>query len=147
MYNTWKNIYFISFLICKIGQSLTLFIYLNIYHLACFWAVPEKKNKEAGLRTYFFEKTPGFCRFFTLPLEIPDRTRLHPCKLHKIVLHPSEILRPKMKAPGNSTWLFLDHSQKFLVVFNQPPENPLPTISLSWKFYILRRNSPFHFWL
>ena len=38
------------------------------------WAIPEKKNKQEGLRGYFFEKTHGSFRFFILPLKIPDKT-------------------------------------------------------------------------
>ena len=42
-------------------------------------------------------------KFFTFPLKIPDKTKLHTKTLHIIVLHPSEILRPTTKTPGNST--------------------------------------------
>ena len=41
------------------------------------WAIPEKKKKR-GLRAYIFENPPGIFWFFTLPMEIPDKTRLHP---------------------------------------------------------------------
>ena len=41
-----------------------------------YWAIPEKKT--GGLRTYVFETPPGIFRFFTLPMEILDKTRLHP---------------------------------------------------------------------
>ena len=54
------------------------------------------------LRT-FFENSPVIFRVFTLPLKIPDKAKLDPQKLHKIVLHPSEILRPKTKIPRNFT--------------------------------------------
>ena len=67
------------------------------------WAIPEKNQGGRELRTYVFEKTPGIFRFPTLPLEIPDKTKLHPWKLRKILIHPLEILRPETKAPGNST--------------------------------------------
>ena len=49
-----------------------------------YWAIPEKKT--GGLRTYIFENPPEIFRFFTLPMEIPNKTRLHPEKLYKIVL-------------------------------------------------------------
>ena len=42
-------------------------------------AIPEK-NKwggEGGLRPYFFKSPPGIFHFFTLPLDIPDKTKLH----------------------------------------------------------------------
>ena len=58
-------------------------------------AIPEK-SQTWGLRTSLF-------RFFTLPPEIPDKTRFHPKDFHKIVLAPLEISRPKVKTLGNST--------------------------------------------
>ena len=65
----------------------------------------EKKNRAGGggLRTYFFKILPRILRFLTLPLEIPDKTKLHPSKLRKIVLHPSQVLRPTTKTPENFT--------------------------------------------
>ena len=88
------------------------------YHNGLF----QKKPNRGGLRTYLFETPPGFFRIFTLPLEIPDKTRLHSKKLHKT---------------GNST-LFLISSRKIHLLFLQYP----------WKFHIL--NSPpspvFFFW-
>ena len=36
------------------------------------WTIQEK-NKQTGLEDFFF-----FEKFFALPLEIPDKTRLHP---------------------------------------------------------------------
>ena len=71
------------------------------------WAVPaENQTGEwRGLRIYFLDP-PGNFRFFTLPLEIPDKAKFHPCKLHKIFLHSLKILRSKIKTPENSTWFF-----------------------------------------
>ena len=71
-----------------------------------------KKNKQGegggGLRTYFFENPVGiFCLFISL-LEIPDKSKVHPWKLCKTVLHPSEIPRPKITTPGNSTCYFFN---------------------------------------
>ena len=40
------------------------------------------------LRIYFFENPPGIFRFFTLPLEILDKTKLNPWIFHKIVSDP-----------------------------------------------------------
>ena len=51
-----------------------------------------RKKQTGGLRTYFFKYPLKFLGFLLLPLEITDKTRLHPYKLHKIVLCPSEIL-------------------------------------------------------
>ena len=73
----------------------------------------------------FLNSPPGIFRCFTLSLEISDKTRLYPQKLHKIMLHPSEILRPKTKIPGNCTWFFLDDAWKFDFVFNKLLENLL----------------------
>ena len=50
------------------------------------WTIPEKIQTGGG---------------GTLPLEIPDKTKLNPWKFHKIVLDHLEILRPKTKTPGN----------------------------------------------
>ena len=47
------------------------------------WAIPEKKQTER-VEDITFLKTPlEFFSFFTLPLEIPDKIRLHPEKLRK----------------------------------------------------------------
>ena len=45
------------------GYGLYL-IYLNVF--------------ESWLSTYFFEKLLEFLRFLLLPLEIPEKTKLHP---------------------------------------------------------------------
>ena len=82
------------------------------------WAIPEKKHKKGGLRTYFFEKHPGIFRFFTLPLGILDKKELHPWTFCEVVWHPLEILRPKSKTPRNSTWYFLGHPLEFRLIFN-----------------------------
>ena len=67
------------------------------------------------MRTYFLE-TPPFLSFF------------HTYKLHKILLsHPLEILRPKTKAPENSTFLITSENSvlfsinfwKFILLFLQ----------------------------
>ena len=63
---------------------------------------------------YFFEPPPPspppeIFKLLTLPLEIPDKPSPHPKKVHKIILHSWEILRPETKTLGNSAWFFLDH--------------------------------------
>ena len=88
---------------------------LEISH-GCF------RKKAGQLRSYFFKKNLGFFHFFTLSLEIPEKkTKLHPCKFCKIVLHPLEIPWPKIiKAPlqiANPTLLFLVHPWKFCLLF------------------------------
>ena len=89
-----------------------------------------------GLRIYFFEKNPGIFHFFTLPLEIPDKTKLTPWIFHKIVLDLLEIPRPKTKTLGNSTLFFLGHPWKFHMLF----------LWYSSKFYILNPSCLDFFW-
>ena len=52
-----------------------------------------------GFKKYFFEKTLGIVRLVTLPLEIPDKTKLelNPWKSHKIVLEYKPIGNSKVK--------------------------------------------------
>ena len=81
---------------------------------------------KGGIEYILFQKSPGIFRLFTLPLEIRDKKRLHSQKLHKIMLYPLEVLRPKTKTPGNSM-LFLISQRKIHLLFLQYP----------WKFHIL----------
>ena len=99
-----------------------------------------KRGEWGGLRIYFFEKPLEFFIFFTLPLEIPDKTQLKPWIFRKIVLDLLEVRRPKTKTPGleilhyfflitlgNST-SFLINPCKFHMLFLWHP----------WKFHILK---------
>ena len=74
-----------------------------------------KKTKQGGgvVGDILFWTAPGIFHFFTLPLEISEKTKLHPWKFHKIVWHPLEIPRPKTKTTGNSSLFFLGHPWKF----------------------------------
>ena len=76
-----------------------------------------------GLRTYYFN-LPGIFHFFTLPLEIPEKTKLQPWKFHTFLLDPFKIPSPnaKTKKPVNSTLFF--YPLKFHFVFNYPIEIP-----------------------
>ena len=47
-----------------------------MYKQTLEWAIP-KKIKTGGLRIYFCENCPGIFHFFTLSLEIPDKTKLY----------------------------------------------------------------------
>ena len=67
---------------------------------------------------YFCENPAGIFHFFTLPQDIPDKTKLNPWIFHKIVLHPLKIARLKTKTHGNSTLFFLGHPWKFHFAFN-----------------------------
>ena len=92
-------------------------------------------NRGGGLRIYFFENPLDFFNFFTLPLEVPDKTKLNPWIFHKIVLDPLEIPRPKTKTPGNSTLLLitLGNSTSFLI---NPWKFHMLFLWYPWKFHI-----------
>ena len=77
-------------------QSLNLVIFELI---ADHWLGYSRKENSRGLRTYFFEEPLEFFNFFTLPLEIPDKTKLHPWKFHKIALDSLGIPRPNHQNP------------------------------------------------
>ena len=105
------------------------------------WAIPEKKNK--GLRT--FENSLEFFIFFTLPLEVLDKTKLHPWKFHKIVLDPLEIPRPNhqdsWKFPIIFSWSPLEIPFAIsLIPPGIPYPLPLTPTSRVWFFFC---NSPF----
>ena len=42
------------------------------------WAIPEKKTNRGGWEYTYLKKTPGIICFLSLPLEIPDKIKLHP---------------------------------------------------------------------
>ena len=48
----------------------------------------KKKTNKGGLGHTSLNIPPGIFHFFTLPLEIGDKTNFHPWKLHKVVLDP-----------------------------------------------------------
>ena len=81
-------------------------------------------SKQGGWGYTFLKRTPGIFHFFTLPLEIPDKTKVNPGIFLKIVQDSLEIPRAKTKNPGNSTLFCLGHTLKFLFVFNEPLEIP-----------------------
>ena len=61
----------------------------------------QKKIQTEATDIPFFEKK--LCRFVTLSLEIPEKSKLHPWTFHRIVSHHLEILKPETKIPGSST--------------------------------------------
>ena len=94
--------------------------YLDLYKTSLFWIVLQDLTEKLG----YSRKKPnighwrhGIFHFFTLPLEIPDKTKLHPWKFHKIVLDPLEIPRLKSKTPGKFTLFYLGHP----IPHPQPP--------------------------
>ena len=54
-------------------------------------AIPENFQTGRGVEDILFDKPPGIFHFFTLPLEIPDKTKLNPWIFHKIVIDSLEI--------------------------------------------------------
>ena len=90
-----------------------------------------RKNPSRGgwMRTYFSEKIPRFFRFVTLPLEILEKTKLHPWKFHKMLLHPLEILLEFFLSPLEIPLLFylnpvISSTYSFFIQY-------------SWKFHVL----------
>ena len=101
-FKTWNK--------CKKGSifHFILVAILSILILSNENRKHNKNNKKQCVSIAAIEPPPEIFRFFTLPLEIPDKTRPHPSK-SKIVLHPLEILRPKTITPldENSTGFFI----------------------------------------
>ena len=68
-----------SFKICLVWQ-FTVWKFCLSAALRCKqtleWAIPEKNQTGRGLRIYFSENCPGIFHSFTLPLELPDKTKL-----------------------------------------------------------------------
>ena len=75
----------------------------------------QKEAKYGGQGHTSLKEHPEFLGL--LPLEIPDKTKLHPWTLQKIVLHLLEMLMPETKTSGNFTWFFLVLDYPFLFVF------------------------------
>ena len=113
----------------------------------------QKKFEQRDWEHTFLKKTLEIFRFVNLPLEIPDKTNLHPWKFQKIVLHPLEFPRPKTKPmeiphdfffdqlSGNSTSFFIDPCIiiSTLYFFNTPG-NFVSFLTPVWIFFW---NSPF----
>ena len=77
-----------------------------------------RKNPNRGLRIYFFENPFGIFHFFTLLLEIPDKTKLNLWIFHKIALDPLEIPRQKkrpLKIPHYFFLVALGNFTSFLI--------------------------------
>ena len=53
--------------------------------MSYFWK--KKKQRGGAVEDILFQNPPGIFHFFTLPLEIPGKSKLHPWKLHKTLLH------------------------------------------------------------
>ena len=103
-------------------------------------------------REYIFFGRKKVWSFVISSMEIPDKTKLHPWKFCKIVLHPLEISGPKTKHPCkfhmNFSWSYPRNSASFLInpwnnhiVFLQYPSgnsmSSPPCLDFFWN------NSPF----
>ena len=95
-----------------------------VKHWMC-WAILEKKQTRGeGCWGYTFfnppspplpaSPHPGIFDFLAVPLEIPDKTKIHPWKFHKIVLDLLKITRH----PWNFHLEFLGYPWKVHFVFN-----------------------------
>ena len=80
--------------------------------LSLKWAIPEK-IKEGGGRDRF-EETP---EILSLSLEIPDKTKLHSWKFHKIVLPRLGSSMTKNQDPRKFHMIFSYHPQKVQFFF------------------------------
>ena len=69
-------------------------IYLVLFFNMVYSRKKLNRGKQEGLSIYLFERSTGIFTFLTLPLEIKDKPKFHPWKLHKFLLHPSEVQRP-----------------------------------------------------
>ena len=111
-----------SFFSCQKSSSqvyLALVSFFSkIFTLTLFIIGYSRKNPNWWGWGYIIWTPPGIFHFFTIPLEIPDKIKLNPRIIHKIVLDPLEIPRPKATIPWNSTLFFLvtlGNSNSFLI--------------------------------
>ena len=105
------------------------------------WVIPEKKQT-GGLRILFWKKPLEFLLFFSVPLEIPGKIKLHYWKFGKIMYIPRKLKAKNSRtleishefvlvSLGNST-LFLINPWKFCILF----------LVYSWKFSISSPSPP-----
>ena len=69
----------------------------------------KKKWKRTCKEQMWWKKTPGIFRIFAFLLylwKFQTKQGFTSGSSTKVVLHPFEILRPKTKTPGSSTWFF-----------------------------------------
>ena len=100
----------------------------------------------------YFVTSNCFSQFFQCPqhclIFMNLSTKLHARKSTKlIVLHFSEILRPKTITSENSTWFFHDHPWNFHVVFNLPLEIPFAISSILLEILFPQPPLPLFFFL
>ena len=92
-------------------------------------------KKQGCVGEILFEKTPGAgnFRFLTLPQESLDQARLHPRKLHKVVIPLGN------KAWNQDPWKF------HMIIFLITPGNSMLFLINPWKFYLLFLQFPWKF--
>ena len=100
------------------------------------------------LRTYFFESPPGIFQFFTLPLEIPDETKLQPRKFHKFffcyISWKSQGQTPRrLEIPDYLFLVTLWNSTSFLI---NPWKFHMLFLWYPWRFHILNPTCLIFFW-
>ena len=106
------------------------------------WSIPEKI--ETGVEDILFWE--GSLEFFDSSLYPSDKMKLHPCKFHKIVLHPLKFPMPHTKTQWKFPMSFYD-AWKFHFFFNWPLELlysifsiPLKTLALNLCMYVTSKN-------
>ena len=116
----------------------------------------KKKQTGGGWGYNFLKKNPRNFRFVTLPVEIPEKTSIHPWKFSKTLSDTPwkfQIQKPRpMEIPHQ---FLLEHPWKFCFFFNWPLEFPhfLSSIPLEipcpqpWAppCFVYFWNSPFQF--
>ena len=72
----------------KVADSFGWFAVLVVFLFFLFYNGLFQKKKRGGVAgiIFYLEKTPEISRYVTLPLEIPDKARLHSWNFRKIVL-------------------------------------------------------------
>ena len=164
---SWKLLISFFFWLCetvlKLVAKCTIKCYCSCYNFCLefqiffFWcdslfegffprqsacAIPEKIR---GLRIYFLKTSLEFS-FFTLPLEIPDKTKLNPWIFHKIVLDPLRFQGPKQRPLEISHYFFLvtlGNSASFLI---NPWKLHLLFLWYPWKFHFFNPTFWNFFW-
>ena len=95
--------------------------------------VNRKTNKGREVEDILFWDPPGIFHFFTLPLKIQDKTKLHLWKLHKIVLDALQIPRRNQDSL-NVHIIFLVHPWSVKLFLWYPST---PTVFFSGIGYLL----------
>ena len=122
----WSNCYYFVLVTSSWLDSQSFKICLEILFICCPAhdvnkpqnGLFQKKFKQGRLRIYFCENCPAIFHFFTLSLEIPDKTKLNHWIFHKIVLDPLKIPGPKtrpMEIPHYFFLVTLRNSTSFLI--------------------------------